>query len=66
MWDRQKHSRNETFSRTVMSISGLISTLESSQVNDSQSPKVGVLVTTFSIFFRLIRQHVTRRHSELC
>ena len=49
-----------------MSIRGLISMLEFWQVNDSQSPKVGVLVTTFSIFFRLIRQYVTRYHSELC
>ena len=49
-----------------MSIRGLISMLEFWQVNDSQNPKVGVLVTTFSIFFRLIRQYVTRYHSELC
>ena len=36
--------------KSVMSISGMISAREFWQVNDRQSPIVGVLFTTFSVF----------------
>ena len=48
------------------SVSGLISSWEFWQVNDRQSPIVGVLFTTFNDFFWLIRLYVTCCHYELC
>ena len=46
--------------------SGLISTSEFWQVKNLQNPKVSVLFTAFSDFFRLIKLHVTCCHYELC
>ena len=51
--------------KPAMNISGLISAWEFWQFSDRQTPIVGVLFTTFSDFFRLIRLCITRCHYEL-
>ena len=52
--------------KSVMSISGLLSAREFWQVTDCQSPILGVLFTTFSDFFRLIKLYITCCHYEMC
>ena len=61
MWDREKHSGNETFcgSSAWISIKSAqwadIYMREFWQVKDCQNPIVSVLFTTFSDFFRMIK-----------
>ena len=52
--------------KSVMSISGLLSAREFWQVTDCQSPILGVLFTTFSDFFRLMKLYITCCHYEMC
>ena len=51
--------------KPAMNISGLISAWEFWQFSDRHTLIVGVLFTTFSDFFRLIRLYITRCHYEL-